>query len=626
MHLRSIGLLALLAVSTSALAVPNSFSHQGRLFDSAGAPIDATTPITFSVYDVATGGTALWSSAESVVVDNGYYAIELSGLDVDDFNGDDRWLGIKVDAGAELTRIPMDSVPYAFRAQDAFNVKGGSVDAESITVNSKTIVNSAGDMVAPVSWDVLTSLPTEITSVLGGDTLSGLTCAADGDIAYYGSAGWTCAAPDYAATAHTHDLSNYYTKTEVDNLKPGGVPQAWQSTGTTDACGPASGYEVIPDMELNFDLDGDYVVLVEIDYTTNGGNGDMIATRLNVDGAEDPSWTHSQPQGSGGEDDHMHLFRIEALGAGAHTVSAEWGDMSGSVCNNSGNGNPVWTRRISAYAIPIETGVEFGYKHGASGDACHSASGATWTTVGDMTMPMDLSEDSVVLSMFDYTTVGASGSWTGTRLAVDGVSDGGTHTQPIGGASEDDHHWIFQQNNLDAGSHTLTGEWGQGGVSICNTMSANKYTDRRIGWIALPKSSGVISAYANPKSNGTTSSGTYTTAPGLSYDLWMPLQNDYLAHSSASLNWYPSASGNWGSTRFNVDLLGELRGTHVQPSTSGEDDLVGTNRIDLFSPGQHRISYEWRAGGGTMTGDSSNASSIWHRRMGTFALPVKSYR
>ncbi len=626
--LRSTALFVLALTATPAIAVPDAFHHQGRLFDALGAPLSGDLPVTFAVYDTAAGGTPIWSDTPTVTFDAGYYAITLDGLDPADFDDDDRYLGIAVDSGAEISpRIQLESVPFAFRANDSTNVSGGTVDASELTVGGTTIVDDTGTFVATVPWSNLGSVPAEITSVTDGLDFSDI-----GGTAAISQLPVGTTSSHVAAGDHVHDMSNYYTRTEVDallaaNAEPGGVPSAWQATGATDAChAAATGYETVPDMNLNFDLDGDYVVLVQFDYNVVGASGAWAATRLNIDGSPDASAIHSQPQGSGGEDDHVQLFRIAQLGAGSHTISAEWGQGSGQVCNYAANGTPVWTRRISAYAIPVETGVEFGYKTGSSGDVCHNASATTWSTVGDMTETMDISEDSIVLSMFTYNVSGASGAWTGSRIAIDGASDGGTHTQPIGGGSETDVHNLFQLNALDAGSYTLTGEWGEGGGAVCNTLSAAAPFDRRIGWVAIPRSTGVVWGYANPKTNAVVTSTTYASTPGLSYQLDLGLNSNYVANSIASLNWWPSANNNWGSMRFNIDLLGEARGTHVQPSGAGEDDIVSQHRIDQLSPGMHRIDTEWRAGSGQMNGDASNAASIWHRRMATIALPEVSYR
>ena len=52
--------LCLLPMVASA-AVPATLTHQGRLIDAENVPVDAALSVTFSLYDVATGGTAVWT-------------------------------------------------------------------------------------------------------------------------------------------------------------------------------------------------------------------------------------------------------------------------------------------------------------------------------------------------------------------------------------------------------------------------------------------------------------------------------------------------------------------------------------------------------------------------------------
>lgn len=46
----------LLALSTTALAVPTTIHHQGRMMDSAGTPISGAESVVFRLYDAQPGG------------------------------------------------------------------------------------------------------------------------------------------------------------------------------------------------------------------------------------------------------------------------------------------------------------------------------------------------------------------------------------------------------------------------------------------------------------------------------------------------------------------------------------------------------------------------------------------
>jgi hypothetical protein len=112
-----------LLVMVPAGAVPQTINFQGILKDSAGKPINGTVNLTFSIYDSVSGGTARWSEVQNgVTVETGIYSVQLgsvNSIDYSIFDGSTKYLGVKV-GDEELTpRLPMISVPYAFRAASA---------------------------------------------------------------------------------------------------------------------------------------------------------------------------------------------------------------------------------------------------------------------------------------------------------------------------------------------------------------------------------------------------------------------------------------------------------------------------------------------------------------------------
>ena len=111
--------LSLLSAVASA-GVPGLISYQGTLMDDAGAALDTTVAMTFSIYDDSTAGTQLWTETQSaIVVDNGIFNVLLGSVNaIQDtvFNGPGRWLAVQVGGDPELTpRQRMASVAYAMR-------------------------------------------------------------------------------------------------------------------------------------------------------------------------------------------------------------------------------------------------------------------------------------------------------------------------------------------------------------------------------------------------------------------------------------------------------------------------------------------------------------------------------
>ena len=56
-------------------------SYQGRLNDQGGSPVSGTLSFTFSLYDVDTGGTALWTEAQALTVTNGIFSVQLGSVE-----------------------------------------------------------------------------------------------------------------------------------------------------------------------------------------------------------------------------------------------------------------------------------------------------------------------------------------------------------------------------------------------------------------------------------------------------------------------------------------------------------------------------------------------------------------
>ena len=99
-------------------AIPTKINYQGYLTTAAGAPVDGTVQMHFSIYDVATGGSALWSETQSVTVSNGVYSVNLGDVTPINLTFDAQYyLGVKVGTDSEMTpRRVLTSVGYAYRA------------------------------------------------------------------------------------------------------------------------------------------------------------------------------------------------------------------------------------------------------------------------------------------------------------------------------------------------------------------------------------------------------------------------------------------------------------------------------------------------------------------------------
>jgi len=100
-------------------AITPLLNFQGHLTDSEGNALTGTYSITFSIYDVSTGGTALWVEIHtSVSVDDGLFSVVLGSINSLNLTfNKDYWLGIKVGSDTEMTpRQRITSAGYAIRA------------------------------------------------------------------------------------------------------------------------------------------------------------------------------------------------------------------------------------------------------------------------------------------------------------------------------------------------------------------------------------------------------------------------------------------------------------------------------------------------------------------------------
>jgi hypothetical protein len=113
-------LLSLLAAGAVAAAPPATLGYQGRLASAGGIPVSATLSITFRLYDVPSGGSALWTETQPAVdVDGGNLAVELGSVTPlpSSIWGRQLYLGVQVAGDSEmLPRPALTASPYALRA------------------------------------------------------------------------------------------------------------------------------------------------------------------------------------------------------------------------------------------------------------------------------------------------------------------------------------------------------------------------------------------------------------------------------------------------------------------------------------------------------------------------------
>ncbi len=167
-------------------AVPLQLTQQGRLLDGSGASVTGVHTLTFRIYDDSTTGTLLWSESLGVQFNNGYYAtilgtVQSNPLDSETLLNYPVYLEVQLDANAPMSpRQAINSAPYAQIAGIAESVMGGSVDADTVSIQGSPVIDGTGTWVGqPVTplWDDVQGIPSgfadEVDDVLSGPQVVG---------------------------------------------------------------------------------------------------------------------------------------------------------------------------------------------------------------------------------------------------------------------------------------------------------------------------------------------------------------------------------------------------------------------------------------------------------------------
>lgn len=191
------------------ISVPNQVGFEGFLTDGSGQPLaDGQYNLTFRVYSVGTGGTALYTETQAITVTAGLYSAAIGAVTTlpnNLFDGS-RWIGVQVGAGSEITpRTKIGSVPFALNAEHANS-------AESVTWSNVSGKPALIGMIAlfpattcPSGWSEVTQTRGRVVvgNVAGATPISNTVGTA------FTTSGQTRTITD--VPAHTHSINSLTT-------------------------------------------------------------------------------------------------------------------------------------------------------------------------------------------------------------------------------------------------------------------------------------------------------------------------------------------------------------------------------------------------------------------------------
>jgi hypothetical protein len=101
-------ILAVCLAATTALAQTRSIPYQGRL-ERDGVPLSGDYEMTFSLFDVPTGGTALWTQTSTITVTGGHFSAVLANIDAAAVEAAELYLSVEVKGPADAAFVPLQN-------------------------------------------------------------------------------------------------------------------------------------------------------------------------------------------------------------------------------------------------------------------------------------------------------------------------------------------------------------------------------------------------------------------------------------------------------------------------------------------------------------------------------------
>ncbi len=156
--MRSIfAIILLLAVLPAAAQTMN---YQGVIENADGSPVsESSWEFEFFIYDVEVGGSPIWIETQILPVENGHFEAQLgSAVPLNIPFDAPYWITFSFDGDPPMEpRLPLSSVPYAFRAAVADSLMPGTIIEGDLTVDASLNTNAFRLGSSAIAGQVLTS-------------------------------------------------------------------------------------------------------------------------------------------------------------------------------------------------------------------------------------------------------------------------------------------------------------------------------------------------------------------------------------------------------------------------------------------------------------------------------------
>ena len=426
-----------------------AFSFQARL-SGPGIPQNGTVDLTINIYDVAVGGGAVSGphNLPGEPIANNVVSVTVPGINVSAFDGGKLWVGVGVNAGAELTpRVPLIAVPYALRVHRVGNTE---LDDDLIL----------GDGVTSGSLQIYDDQGATAVALFGQPGAGNPHVDVSGTVRMTGFVMTNATGAGLVLTSDANGVGTWQA------LPPAGG--GWSLTGNAGTDPLTNFLGTTDDVPLELRVNGGRALRLEPDATSPNLIGG-VANNAVTSGA-----VGATIAGGGAVPDIFNNPRL-------NKITDNFGAIGGGRNNLAGNDDPDPENAENATVAGGVTNQATAQAATVGGGDFNTA-GATWATVaGGTSNTADAAAATVAggyanSASADGATIG--GGRSNTASGADSTVPGGTSNTATGAGS-------FAAGSNAAADHDGTFVWADSDAAPFQSTSPNQFLIRASGGVGI---------------------------------------------------------------------------------------------------------------------------------------------